>query len=65
MLKIAETIIPTKEIVIILLVRIGRLKESTVKLNFSPPKNIGSHPNAKSNKAAVAHDQNPSIIVYK
>ena len=62
-LKTAETIIPTKETVIILLVKIGRLKERTVKLNFSPPKNIGSHPKAKSNKAAVAQDQNPSMIV--
>lgn len=64
-LKTAETSMPTIEIVIILPVKIGRLKDRTVKLNFTPPNNIGSHPKAKSKSAAVAHDQNPSKIVYK
>ena len=64
-LKIAEIIIPNKEIVIILLVKIGKLKDRTVRLKFRPPKNIGSHPKAKSKRAAVAQDQKPSIIVYK
>ena len=64
-LKIADTNIPTIETVIIWLVKIGRLKDKTVKLNFWPPKSIGSHPNKNNKRAAVAQDQNPSKIVYR
>ena len=56
-LNIAETAIPTKEMVIILLVKMGRLNERTVKLNLLPPKNNGSHPKINSSNAAVAQDQ--------
>ena len=38
-LKIAEINIPIMEIVIIWLVRIGKLKDKTETLNFCPPKN--------------------------
>ena len=62
-LKIAETNIPIIEIVIICEVKIGRLKDKTEKLNFEPPKSIGSQPSKNNKSAAVAHDQNPSIIV--
>ena len=62
-LKIADTIIPSIETVIIWLVKIGRLKDKTEKLNFDPPKSIGNQPNKNNKRAAVAHDQNPSIIV--
>ena len=63
MLRIADTNIPNIEIVIIRLVKIGRLKDKTEKLNFWPPKSIGNHPNKNNKRAAVAHDQNPSKIV--
>ena len=53
----AETKMPAKEIVIILPVKIGKLKDSTVKLNLLPPKSNGNQPKAKSKRAAVAHDQ--------
>ena len=62
-LKIAETSIPIIEIVIILPVNMGRLKDKIVKLNFWPPKNIGSQPSINKSNAAVAQDQNPSMIV--
>ena len=61
----AETIMPTNEIVMTLLVKIGKLKDSIVTLNLFPPKNIGSQPSAKSNSDAVAQDQYPSIKVYE
>ena len=64
-LKIAETIIPTIEIVIILPVKIGRLNDKTVKLKLFPPSKIGSQPSKNSKRAAVAQDQNPSKIVNK
>src|SRR5258706_13018937 len=64
-LKTAEITIPIKETVITLLVKIGKLKDKTVKLNFSPPKKIGSQPRTNSKRDAVAHDQYPSINVYK
>src|SRR5947209_7683169 len=64
-LKMAEIIIPTSEIVMILPVKIGKLNDKIEKLNLFPPKNIGSQPSINSNKAAVAQDQNPSITVYK
>ena len=62
-LKMAEIIIPIKEMVIILPVKIGKLNDKIEKLNLFPPKKSGSQPSIKSNSAAVAHDQNPSIIV--
>ena len=62
-LKIAETNIPSMETVIIWLVKIGKLKDKTEKLNFCPPKSIGNQPNKKSKSADVAQDQNPSKIV--
>src|SRR3989344_6021260 len=62
-LKIAEIIIPDIDRVIIRLVKMGKLNDKTVKLNFSPPNNIGSQPNKNNKRAAVAHDQNPSRIV--
>ena len=62
-LKIADTNIPTIETVIIWLVKIGKLKDKTEKLNFCPPSQIGSQPSKNNKSAAVAHDQNPSIIV--
>src|SRR3989344_2952758 len=62
-LKIADTNIPNIEIVNILEVKIGRLKDKTVKLKLFPPKRIGSHPSKNSKRAAVAQDQNPSKIV--
>src|SRR3989338_4009017 len=39
----------------------GRLYESTVALNASPPIKSGSHPTAKRMSVWVASDQNPSI----
>src|SRR3989344_5622143 len=39
----------------------GRLYESTVVLNTSPPIKSGSHPTAKRMRGCVASDQNPSI----
>ena len=57
MLNIAETNIPTKEIVMIREVRIGKLNDKIVKLNLLPPKNNGSQPKIKSKSAAVAQDQ--------
>ena len=64
-LKMAETNMPAMETVIILPVKIGKLKDKTVKLNFEPPSKIGSQPNKNNSSAAVDHDQNPSIMVYK
>ena len=63
MLRIAEINIPTMEIVIILEVKIGKLKDKTVKLNFCPPKTIGNQPKINNKSAAVAQDQKPSRIV--
>ena len=63
-LKIADTSIPIKEMVIILPVKIGKLNDKTVKLNLFPPSKIGNQPNIKSKSAAVAQDQYPSIKVY-
>ena len=64
-LKIAEISIPAKETVIILLVKMGKLKDSMEKLNLLPPKKIGSQPSTKSNNEAVAQDQYPSMRVYE
>src|SRR3989344_3491529 len=47
-LKTAETTIPIREIVITLLVKIGKLKDKIVRLNLPPPKKIGSQPSTKS-----------------
>ena len=55
--KIAEATIPTKEIVIILPVKIGKLKDKIEKLNLFPPRSIGNHPKINKSKAAVAQDQ--------
>src|SRR3989344_9461636 len=57
MLKMADIIIPSKEMVIMRLVRMGKLNDKIVKLNLFPPKNSGSQPKTNSSKAAVAHDQ--------
>ena len=62
-LKIAEIIIPAIEIVIIFEVKIGKLNDKIEKLNFDPPKIIGSQPSKNSKREAVAHDQKPSKIV--
>ena len=39
----------------------GRLYESTLALNASPPIKIGSHPTIKRISGCVVSDQNPSI----
>lgn len=62
-LKIADINMPTIETVIICEVKMGKLKDRTVKLNFCPPRRIGNQPNKNNKRAAVAQDQNPSKIV--
>ena len=56
-LKIAETNIPIKEMVMILLVSAGKLNDKIDRLKLLPPKNMGNHPRMKSKIAAVAQDQ--------
>ena len=62
-LKMAEINIPTKEMVIIRPVKMGKLNDKIVKLNLAPPKKIGSQPKMNNKSAPVAHDQYPSSKV--
>src|SRR5665213_1842619 len=62
-LNTADTNMPSMEMVIMRLVKMGKLNDRTVKLNCFPPSKMGSQPNRNSNRAAVAHDQKPSTIV--
>src|SRR3989338_11281276 len=56
-LNSAETNIPIKEMVITLPVKIGKLNDKTVKLNFGPPSKIGNQPKTNNKSDAVAQDQ--------
>src|SRR3989344_6218411 len=57
---IEDMIRPSIATIIIFLVRIGRLYESTVSLNRSPPRITGNQPRRKIIIGFVASDQKPS-----